>query len=180
MKVYIETKNLILREIRESDLEGMFQLDSNKEVHKHLGNKPITTKQQAEEMIASIRLQYEERGIGRFAAIEKSSGSFIGWSGLRLNQGEKEIVNGFDKFIDIGYRFIPDFWGKGYATESSFATLEYGFKEMNYDVIYGAAEIANIASNKVLQKIGLQFSNKFMYEGIKCNWYQLKKENYGN
>ncbi len=180
MKVHIETKNLILREIRESDLEGMFLLDSNKEVHKYLGNKPITEKQQAKDMIAFIRLQYKERGIGRFAAIEKSSGSFIGWSGLRLNQGENEIVNGFDKFIDIGYRFIPKFWGKGYATESSFATLEYGFKEMDYEIIYGAAEIANVASNKVLQKIGLQFSNKFMYGNIPCNWYQLKKENYGN
>lgn len=179
MKFYIETERLILREIIESDIDGMYRLDSNQHVHKYLGNKPITKKEQAEKMILYIRSQYKERGIGRFATIEKSSGSFIGWAGLKLNQGEKETINGFYDFIDIGYRFIPDFWGKGYATESALATLAFGFQEMNYPIIYGAAEMNNTASNKVLEKIGLQFSNEFLYEKIKCNWYILKKENYG-
>lgn len=180
MKVRLETKNLILREIRDTDIEGMFFLDSNKEVHKYLGNNPIKTKQQAKESIHFIQLQYKERGIGRFAVIEKVTNEFIGWSGLKLNSGEKEKLNDFDEFIDIGYRFIPKFWGKGYATESSIAALDYGFHTMDYDIIYGAAELDNIASNKILKKIGLRFSNEFLYDKIKCNWYELKKEDYGN
>ncbi len=180
MKFHIETKNLILRDVKESDIDGMFQLDSNKEVHKYLGNNPITNKKQAEEAVTFIRQQYKERGIGRFATVEKSSGRFIGWAGLKLNQGEKEKLNGVEDFIDVGYRFIPTFWGRGYATEAALASLEYGFKTMNYDLIYGAAEAENIASNKILRKIGLQFSNEFIYDNIKCNWYKLKKENYGN
>tara|TARA_R110002073_G_scaffold123234_1_gene266705 strand:+ start:2030 stop:2572 length:543 start_codon:yes stop_codon:yes gene_type:complete len=180
MKVKIETENLILREIRDSDIEGMFLLDSNEEVHKYLGNSPIKTKQQAKENISFIRLQYKERGIGRFAVIEKTTNKFIGWSGLKLNSGEKEKLNNLDEFIDIGYRFIPKFWGKGYATESSMAALNYGFITMNYDIIFGAAELDNLASNRVLKKIGLRFSNEFLYNEIKCNWYELKKEEYGN
>lgn len=180
MKFYLETERLILREILETDLDGMFELDSNATVHKYLGNKPIATKEQAVEIIGFIRKQYEELGIGRFAAIEKSSGDFIGWSGLKLNAGEKEELNGIQDFIDIGYRFIPKYWGKGYATESSLATLKFGFEEMNYPVIYGAAETANVASNKILQKIGLNFVNDFFYTDIPCKWYELKKENYKN
>lgn len=178
MRFYLETERLILREFRESETEGIFELDSNAEVHKYLGNNPITTYKQAEDIITFFEEQYKERGIGRFAAFEKESGEFIGWSGLKLNTGEKEELNGFTDFIDIGYRFIPRFWGKGYASESAFACLDFGFKEMNYDIIYGAADVENIGSNKILQKIGLQFVNKFDYIGVDVNWYELKKSDY--
>lgn len=178
MKFYLETERLILRELLESDLEGMFELDSDPMVHKYLGNKPISTKQEAAEAINFIQLQYKERGIGRFAAVEKSTGNFIGWSGLKLNKGPKEELNGIQDFIDIGYRFIPKYWGKGYATESSIASLHYGFNTLNYSLICGAAELENKASNKILQKIGLNFKNDFYYQEIRCKWYELSKNDY--
>ena len=178
MKFYIETERLILRDILETDVDDMFELDSNPIVHQYLGNKPIETKMQALDAIHFIRKQYHERGIGRFATIEKASGDFIGWTGLKLNSGENEKLNGKHNFYDIGYRFTPRYWGKGYASESSFATLDYGFENLNIDTMCGAAEIENIASNKVLQKIGLQFINEFPFDGVMVNWYELKKENY--
>ena len=144
MKFYLETKRLILREIQKTDIDGFFKLDSNKKVHQYLGNNPIKTIKQAEENIEFIHQQYKELGIGRFACIEKSTGKFIGWSGLLLNTGEKEKLNNHQNFIDIGYRLIPEFWGKGYASESAFACLDFGFKKMNYDVIYGAADYTKL------------------------------------
>ncbi len=178
MKIFAETERLILRELMESDLEGMFELDSNPEVHKYLGNKPVKTKEQTKEAIQFIRQQYIDRGIGRFAAVERSSGDFIGWTGLKLNTGDKETLGDKSDFHDIGYRFIPRYWGKGYATESSVAMLDFGFKELGIDTIFGAAEIGNIASNKVLQKIGLKYVEQFLYEGEMINWYELKQEHY--
>lgn len=178
MNFYIETERLILREILPTDVDGIFELDSNPTVHKYLGNKPIKTKEKAIEIIQFIREQYKERGIGRFATIEKSSGDFIGWSGLKLNTDEKDELNGKRNFYDIGYRFIPRYWGNGYATESSLATLDFGFNKLGLDTIYGAAEIENIASNIVLKKIGLQFINEFNFEDGRANWYELKIEDY--
>ena len=49
---------------------------------------------------------------------------------------------------------------------------------MNLSVIVGAAEQENVASNRVLQKIGLKFANEFTYENTLCNWYELNKEDY--
>lgn len=178
MKFNLITERLILRELREGDLEGIFELDSDPLVHKYLGNNPIKTKDKAAEIIQFVITQYHELGIGRFAAIEKQSGDFIGWSGLKLNTGEKEALNGKTEFYDIGYRFIPRYWGKGYATESSMAVLDFGYNKLNINSICGAAEIENIASNKVLHKIGLKFINEFKYENVPCNWYELKKEDY--
>ena len=178
MQFYLETERLIMRDILETDVDGMFELDSDPLVHKYLGNKPIKTKDQAVNIIQFIHNQYKELGIGRFATIEKASGDFIGWSGLKLNSDKKETLNGKTHFYDIGYRYIPRFWGKGYAIESSIVTLEYGFNKLNIETICGAAEIENIASNKVLQKIGLKFINQFDFEDVKANWYELKNIDY--
>ena len=179
MQFYLETERLILRDLLETDVDGIFELDSDPLVHKYLGKNPIATKAQAEESIQFIRQQYQERGIARFAAIEKATGEFIGWSGIKFNTGDKEEIGGYRDFYDIGYRFIPRYWGTGYASESSFKTLDFGFNELQIETMCGAAEVENIASNKVLQKIGLRFTNDFMFDGEKINWYELNKEDYG-
>ncbi len=179
MTLHIETERLILRELLETDIDGMFELDSNEKVHEFLGKKPIKTKEDALTNILFIRDQYKKFKIGRFACIEKSSGDFIGWSGLKFNTGEKEALNGCTNFIDIGYRFIPKYWGKGYGYESAITCLKFGFEQMNYNTIYAAADIENIGSNKILRKIGLQFVNEFKYDKVKINWYKLNKADYG-
>jgi len=134
MKFHLETERLILREFQETDIDGIFELDSNPEVHKYLGNKPITTKDQALNYIQFIIQQYNDHGIGRFVALEKATGDFIGWSGLKLNYGEKEALNGLQAETDnlasnhilkkIGLRFVNDFlWEevpcKWYALEKN-------------------------------------------------------------
>jgi len=172
----IETENLILRHLKPSDLERMYELDSNPIVHKYLGNKPNTSKLQSEKDIAFNIQQHIDRGIARWAAIEKSSGEFIGWSGLRLNNDL--TFNNKTNFYDVGYRFIPRYWGRGYAAESSIVALDYFFNTMNKDLLVGVAEVKNIASNRVLGKIGLDFINEFNINAVKANWYELKKENY--
>jgi len=178
MKIYAETERLILREIVPSDVKGMFELDSNSIVHKYLGNKPVRTTEETEKVIQFIRNQYKDRGIGRWAAIEKSTGDFIGWSGLKLNTGDKETLNGKKDFYDIGYRFIPRYWGKGYGTESALVALDYGFTVKNYTTITGIALIDNIGSNKILRKIGLNHIEDFTYEDTIASWYELNKEDY--
>ena len=172
----IETEHLILRHLQLTDIDGMFELDSDHLVHKYLGNKPNSNKEQSLNDIAFNILQHKERGIARWAAIEKTSGDFIGWSGLRLNNDL--TYNNKTNFYDIGYRFIPRYWGKGYATESAIVALDYFFNTLKKEVIYGIAETQNIASNRVLQKIGLQFINDFTIDGKQAKWYQLNNEDY--
>ena len=177
MKIHIETDRLIMRDLVPEDAQGMFELDSDPEVHAYLGNQPIKTVAQSKEQIDFIRQQYIENGIGRWAVIEKKSDQFIGWSGFKLIT---EMINERTQYLDLGYRFIRKYWGKGYGYESAIACLDFGFTEMNYETIYGAADVENIGSNKILTKIGLQFANEFDYKDVKVNWYELKKLNYGN
>jgi len=176
MKVFVETERIILREILPADAAGMFELDSNPIVHKYLGNTPVKNIEQSAKMIENIRAQYINQGIGRWAVVEKASGDFMGWSGLKLNF--ERSYNGRSNFHDIGYRLIPKYWGKGYATESALAALDYGFNKLNLDNIVGLADVDNLASNAILKKIGLQYIEQFIYEDQDVNWYELKKNEY--
>ncbi|MCX2473988.1 GNAT family N-acetyltransferase [Pedobacter sp. MC2016-05] len=172
MSVTIETERLILRELEETDAKGMFDLDSDPAVHQFLGNKPVLTIEQSLADIAYIQQQYIESGIGRWAVIEKDSNQFAGWSGLKLI---KETYNNHCNYYDLGYRFIKKFWGKGYATESAQASMKYGFDILKLNEIIGIADTENIASIKVLEKLGLQKINIFDYHGRAHHWLKVEQ-----
>jgi len=171
----IETERLILRPLKKSDAERLFLLDSNPEVMKYVGVAPLTRPEESENVISHIQKQYEEFGTGRFAVIEKSSGLLIGWNGLKFNP---EKVHQHDNFYELGYRFLPEFWGKGFATESSLPFIKRAFKEMNLDQIYAYAHCENVASNHLLTKFGFLEKGKFLEPDGWCNWYELSSENY--
>jgi len=170
MKFYIETDRLILRDFLESDVDGLFELDSNPEVHRYLGNNPIKDVSQILPIIQFVRQQYDEHGIGRWAVLEKKTNAFIGWSGLKfVTETRNQRIN----YYDIGYRLIQNYWGKGYATESAQAALNYGFNEMKLELICAAAQAQNLASNNVLQKCGLSLIKPYFENDVLENWYEI-------
>ena len=171
METFIETDRFLMREIVEEDLPGFFEMDSNPEVHRYLGNNPVTTIDQSKAMIEGVRQQYKKFGIGRWAVIWKATGEFTGWSGLKYEQH----LRSDRAYYDLGYRFLPQFWGRGLATETATAALQYGFREMNLSQICGAADVAHSVSNHILQKVGLRYVEQFTYENDLCNWYELSK-----
>lgn len=170
--VFAETERLILRELLPDDVKGMFELDADERVHVYLGNQPVKTIEQSSAIINFIRQQYVDDGIGRWAAIEKKTNHFIGWAGLKLI---KETINNHTQFYDVGYRFIPAYWGKGYATEAAIASVEYGFRNLDAAVIYGMADAENKASKNVLQKAGLFYVETFKHNGVTTDWFKILK-----
>ncbi|GAA3928947.1 GNAT family N-acetyltransferase [Hymenobacter algoricola] len=172
MQIFVETERLILRELLPSDDAGMFELDADPEVHRYLGNKTVQTIGQSRELIAFVRRQYVDNGIGRWAVVEKQTGAFVGWSGLKLAPGP---TNGHTRYYDLGYRFIRRYWGRGYATETARASVQYGFDTLRLPLICGIADVRNLASNQVLQKVGLGFIETFDLAGLPHHWYQRQR-----
>lgn len=176
-KIFVETERLILRELVPEDAERMFLLDSNPEVMRFLGRNTVTKVEESSEIIEKIRKQYRENGIGRWAVVEKSSNLLIGWSGLKFLTEE---INGFKNVYELGYRFLPESWGKGYASESAGASLNYGFNILDVGVIYASATIDNAGSNHVLRKLGFTEKGTFIdpLDHEECFWYELRKEDF--
>ena len=171
MNLILETESLILRPLELSDAEAFFEMDSNPLVHKYLWNNPVTNIEEIHTIIAMIKQQYLDNSIGRFAMILKETNQFIGWAGLKYNT---KLVNNKNHFYDIGYRLNENFWGKGYASQASFAWLDYGFNTMNIQKMTAAAHTDNTASNRILQKIGLKMTEDYLENGVYWNWYELE------
>ena len=146
-KIIVETDRLVLRELQISDAADCFQLNSNPEVIKYTGDVAFKSVEEAETFLKNYKA-YEKTGYGRWAVIEKSSNKFIGFCGLKLDE---------ENLIDIGFRFLQESWGKGYATESSIAAMLYGFENFQMDEIIGRADTQNKASIRVLEKLGMTF-----------------------
>src|SRR5690606_29296337 len=175
MKIFLTNERLILREILPTDVEGMYELDSDPEVHKYLGNHPVKTKAESLELINYIRQQYVEHGIGRWAIIDRKTNKFIGWTGLKYVTKE---TNHHRNYYDLGYRLIKRFWGRGIASETAFAILDYAFNTLNLSEVFAMAASDNLASNRILQNVGLQLKETFDMEGVSHNWYEIKNSEY--
>jgi ribosomal-protein-alanine N-acetyltransferase len=178
MDVPIETERLLIRELLPADDQGMFIMDSDPEVHKYIGKKPVENIGQTREVIEYIRSQYVEFGIGRWAIIEKATGDFVGWVG---HKRMTETVNGHSGHIDYGYRLARRFWGRGYATEAGRASLQYGIDKLKFKDIYAMTDVDNGASRHVLEKLGFKFLGLFEWDAAPTwrkereptTWYQL-------
>lgn len=173
--MYLETQRLILRKFEETDAERLFLLDSNPEVMKYIGVPPLSDISESENVIKMIQQQYLDNGVGRLAVIEKESGLLIGWSGLKLITQE---INGYNNIYDLGYRFIPEYWGKGYALESAKASLDFGFNDLKAEIIYAHAHSENEGSNHILRKIGFEKTGEFTEPDGICFWYELQHQHY--
>lgn len=169
MNIILETDRLYLREILPSDDEKMFEMDSDPEVYKFLGRKPIRDIDQSRKMIQNIIQQYKENGIGRWAIIEKGSNNFMGWTGFKL---EKEELNGNSNYYDLRFRLLRKYWGKGIITEATKAAIEYAFEKLDIKELCSMTLVSNEKSQRVLDKLGFKLIEKFKYQGDDITWYK--------
>jgi len=175
MKVITETERLVIREMLPTDVDEMFELHNDPEVHTYLGNKTVSSKDEVVEIIKFVRQQYQDTGVGRWVIIDKRTNEFVGWTGLEWVTKE---TNNHKNYYDLGYRLIKRFWGQGIATESAWASLDYAFDELHATEVYGMADCNNSGSNKILKKVGLKFIEAFDHEGVRHNWYKINKSEY--
>lgn len=144
----LETDRLLLRKFTLDDVPDFFTLNADPEVIEYVGRTPLVSLDEARERLLSAPLNdYATRGYGRLACIEKQSGRLIGFAGLKYVAELAET--------DLGFRFLPPYWGRGYATEAAVALLAYGRASLGIERIVGIVEPANLRSVNVFRKLGM-------------------------
>ena len=168
-EIILETPRLFLRKKVVEDAPFFFELNSNILVTQYTGDGPFENLKAAEDIVKYVIGQYEQNGYGRWLVAEKETNNPIGWCGLKFHNDTNET--------DIGYRFLESAWGKGYATESAKACIEYGFKHFNLNHIIGNAMKENTASINVFKKLGMTYLKDTLIDNVDSVTYELKKEN---
>ncbi len=163
MHIVFETPRLIVGQFTQNDAPLILQLNSDPEIVKYVHEPVLTTEEQAKKIIVDIILPQYKKNLGRWATYIKSNNEFIGWCGLKYRPELDEI--------DLGYRLKKNAWGKGYATEAAKHTLYHGFNKLYLKLITGRAHIQNIASIKVLEKIGMQFIKEERVDNCQVRTY---------
>lgn len=165
MKKILETDRLLLRELSIDDAANFHALNENPNVIQFTGDKPFEDVEEARIFLGNYK-DYERNGYGRWAVINKVDNEFLGWCGLKYDASKDET--------DIGFRFFQKHWNKGFATESAMACLNYGFSLLGIQTIVGRAMSENVASIKVLQKLGLTFDREFDFDGHPGMVYKME------
>jgi len=148
-KIILETPRLTLREFTVADAALILQLNNDPDVLKYLHEAMLKNEQEALTILRTVIIPQYKNHFGRWAIHIRKSNEFIGWCGLKFRSDRGEI--------DLGYRLKKTAWGNGYASEAATATLEHGFKKLKIPLITARAHIENMASQRVLEKIGMKF-----------------------
>jgi ribosomal-protein-alanine N-acetyltransferase len=164
MTVPIETPRLLLRPWSPDDAEVAFTFYTDPEVMRFLNGVIYHTVDEIRTHIILRPMAHDAlHGFTMWATVEKETGRLLGACGLKFLEG------GMD--IEVGYHFARAAWGRGYATEGATAAVRYGFERLGLRRIVGVVNPANVASQRVLEKIGLTYQGMGRYYNCDCKVY---------
>lgn len=172
----METDRLILRFFEEEDEDFLFELNSDPVVMTYLTDGRPNTKMEIKDSMVKIlkRRQYYQDQYGDFVGVSKKTGEPIGWFCLRPDQ---DFPDNKER-IEIGWRLRAEFWHQGLATEAAQGLLSKAFQENRVPVVFARTMKSNIASQKVMQRLGMdqvrEFQDhRFPGKNKTAVWYEI-------
>ena len=162
----LETERCRLRLFTPEDAEAVYRLNLHPDILRFTTDPPFEDIDSARRFIT----EYEQNrmpGLGRWAVELKSDGCFIGWCGLKYISEENET--------DVGYRFLPEYWGFGYAVETGKACIEYGFSK-GLTRIVARVHQENHRSIRVSAKLNMRYEKDLMYDGVPWMNFVIEKK----
>ena len=149
-KIILATGRLILRELTLADADFILALYNTPAYLEFIGDKNIHSIEEARSHLKNDRINsYKTNGFGLWLVETKESNIPVGTCGL--------IKRAAFEDIDIGFAFLPKYFGKGYGFEAASATLNYAYKKLKLDKVIAYTNKDNKASIELLQKLGMKY-----------------------
>jgi RimJ/RimL family protein N-acetyltransferase len=148
---FIKTSRLVLRPLRTEDAPDIAAIANDRRIAENTARLPFPyTVAHAQEFIAFVN-----GGDGELAfVITLPNDRIIGICGIGTVDGRRR---------EVGYWLGVAYWGKGYATEAACALINHAFTALGYDRLESAARVSNVASRRVLEKCGFQWTDVALY-----------------
>lgn len=164
----IETHRLHLRRFTTDDLDELALIFNDPLVLKYLSPNRAATREETRTALLSMISHWQRHGYGRWAVVHQATNKLIGYGGLRCFDGTPELV----------YQLARQYWGCGLATEIARACLEYGFIRRGFEHIVALTKPDNLASRRVMEKLGMSFERKAKFFDIEAVLYSIKLDKY--
>ena len=164
----IETPRLQLRHFNRTDLDELALIFSDAVVLKYLVPNRAATREETLTALLSMISHWQRHGYGRWAVVHQETQKLIGYGGLRSFDGTPELV----------YLLARPYWGLGFATEIAQGCLEYGFMQQNFERIIALTRPDNLASRRVMEKVGLSFEKSDKFFDLDVVLYALTRDEY--
>lgn len=159
--IELETPRLKLRQWQATDFAPFAQLNANAHVMQYF---PSTlNSEQSNALAEKFQRLISQNGWGFWAIELKSTSEFIGFTGLHAQPEQFE----FSPCVEIGWRLDQKFWNHGYAFEAAQACLDFAFNTLRLKDIVAFTVLQNTASEKLMQRLGMQFKNEFNHPALK-------------
>lgn len=144
----IQTQRLVLRGLREDDLDAFAAMMADERVYPWFGGGAVS-RAESWRSIAMHLGHWALRGYGQWAVEDRDTGSFLG----RLGLWEPEGWPG----LEVGWAIAPQMWGRGYATEGGRAATAWAFQMLGAQEVISVTVPHNAASRRVMEKVGLRY-----------------------
>ena len=164
----LETERLSLEPWKADDWVAFRPIAADPEVMRHINGGVPWSDDEIRLFVERQIALYQERGFCRWKLIEKASGGLIGFCGVGRWRGYPEL--------EIGWWLAREWWGRGLATEAAHAALEDVFKRAELDRVISIARPANVASIRIMRKLGMRFVRAFENEGVALVQYGIDRE----
>ncbi|MGE5829695.1 MAG: GNAT family N-acetyltransferase [Micromonosporaceae bacterium] len=150
----VETDRMRLRRLTAADDGDLLALHNDAEVMHYLtgGRGALLETIRSETLPRMVGYHERRAGLGYWAAIERSSGSFLGWFAL-TDEGDAGVSSA--RGVELGYRLCRSAWGRGYATEGARALIRVCFTELGVRRVFAHTMTVNLRSRRVMEKAGL-------------------------
>lgn len=153
--IVMETPRLILRNWCEEDRDFFYRINSDPVVMEFFPGP--RSRAASDALMDRVATNISDDKIGFYALQEKSSGNLVGMTGLARTDLEPFIRK---DTVEIGWRLVPEYWGKGYVGEAARASLNYAFNERGQDEVVAFAVHNNHRSTAVMERLGMLYQPK--------------------
>jgi RimJ/RimL family protein N-acetyltransferase len=170
--VEVRTERLRLRRITERDLPAWhLQVFSDPEVMRYLPSGAPVPMARTREVFQRFEDAWGRRGFGPWGVEIADTGVFAGHCGLR----EVEELPGE---VEVLYALGREHWGRGYATEAARASVRFGFDRLGLERVLAFAVPGNVASRRVMEKMGMVYERRARLFGIETVVYRLDRDRF--
>ncbi len=163
----LTTPRLELRAFSPEDATPLYHILQQEDILRYFPNPDPPPLDRVERFIQRQLAHWDEHNLGWWAVVPHGQAELVGWNGLQFLPETGEI--------EVGFLLSKPFWGQGLATEGAQAALTFGFETFDLERIIGLVHPENLASQRVLEKLGMAFVDRAAYFGIDVLRYAIER-----